>query len=908
MGRITTYSYDALDRQISATNPLGYTTTDTYDAVGNLIKTKDSLGNQTRYVYDALDRQVRSIDSLGGTTDTSYDAVGNLTSIIDAVGNRTNYTYDALDRLITETNQLGKTRTHTYDAVGNEIQTIDRNGRKTTYTYDALDRATSENWWDSNNTIFKTFNYSFDAVGHLVTAADSTSRYTYTFDPLDRITKIDNTGTVGVPAVIFNYAYDAVGNVINVSDSINGISAAVTTYTYDALDRVTRLTQAGNGVNNKRVDMAYNAVDLVTNISRYRDNNFVAETNFTYDNNQNLTRIAHQRGATVLASYDYSYDAGDRLTQTNSSNDGTSNYSYDANGQLIGADNTTQLDEAYSYDANGNRINSGYVTGGDNRLRSDGVYNYSYDDEGNRTQRVEISTGKVTEYNWDYRNRLTSVVFKDAGGNVIKTIEYLYDVNDLRIGKKIDGVVTERYAIDRDQIALVFDGNGSQTHRYFYGTQIDEILADDTNTGTIWALADVLGTVKDLIDDNGNVLQHLNYDSFGRVVSITGSVDFRFGYTGREWDKETGLNYYRARYYDANTGNFISVDPLSFAAGDTNLYRYVGNTPTLYTDPTGLFQIYKGNLVEDALTAAGHAYTAVSIVTRNPGGITSNPFYKLRDAIQGTEAVKKFDVDIKCRLGEDYAQAAVDYYQGVINDPNASTWQKAGAYVGGTFASAWTEETSNATFDVLSAAAGNAKGIQALGRKLDGLAPKWAAKAKDLAANLKPRPSKGGCFIAGTEIETLDGVKSIEDIQVGDWVLSDDPNTPGEIEYKQVLQTFIKQTTGLVDIYIDGEKITATDEHPFWVPDLGWVAAKDLQAGMLLQMTPSSSNAGRVSSSVAKKLSQTDRVVINLDKTTLTVEDLSNIIPRVNGIPNISRPLQEVIFVKNQKVVSRVSR
>jgi hypothetical protein len=91
------------------------------------------------------------------------------------------------------------------------------------------------------------------------------------------------------------------------------------------------------------------------------------------------------------------------------------------------------------------------------------------------------------------------------------------------------------------------------------------------------------------------------------------------------------------------------------------------------------------------------------------------------------------------------------------------------------------------------------------------------------------------CFVAGTDILTRDGEKDIENIQVGDWVLSDDPNTVGEIEYKQVLNTFVKETTNLVDIYIDGEKITTTEEHPFWVPDVGWVAAKDLQAGSLLQ-------------------------------------------------------------------------
>jgi hypothetical protein len=93
----------------------------------------------------------------------------------------------------------------------------------------------------------------------------------------------------------------------------------------------------------------------------------------------------------------------------------------------------------------------------------------------------------------------------------------------------------------------------------------------------------------------------------------------------------------------------------------------------------------------------------------------------------------------------------------------------------------------------------------------------------------------GNCFVAGTEILTTEGIKNIEDIQVGDWVIADDPTTVGEIEAKQVLDTFVRHTTALVDIYIDGEVISTTGEHPFWTPDLGWVEAKDLHVGSLLQ-------------------------------------------------------------------------
>ncbi|MEG3974323.1 polymorphic toxin-type HINT domain-containing protein [Microcoleus sp. herbarium8] len=93
----------------------------------------------------------------------------------------------------------------------------------------------------------------------------------------------------------------------------------------------------------------------------------------------------------------------------------------------------------------------------------------------------------------------------------------------------------------------------------------------------------------------------------------------------------------------------------------------------------------------------------------------------------------------------------------------------------------------------------------------------------------------GNCFVADTEILTVDGIKNIEDIVVGDWVIADDPTTPGGIEKRQVLDTFVRETDALVDLYVDGEVISTTGEHPFWVADKGWVEAKDLVVGSLLQ-------------------------------------------------------------------------
>jgi RHS repeat-associated protein len=195
----------------------------------------------------------------------------------------------------------------------------------------------------------------------------------------------------------------------------------------------------------------------------------------------------------------------------------------------------------------------------------------------------------VDEYVWDYRNRLTAVTSKDGTGVVTQTVGYEYDTDDQRVSKTVNGVV-EKYIIDRNQIAFVTDGSGTETFHYLYGLNIDSVMAQDSPTGMVWSLGDRLGSINLLADAGGAVVDKRTFDSFGRVLSETNpNVNFRYGYTGRETDGETGLDYYRARYYDAGNGRFISVDPMGFRAGDTNLYRYVGNSSTGFTDPTGEF-------------------------------------------------------------------------------------------------------------------------------------------------------------------------------------------------------------------------------------------------------------------------------------------------------------------------------
>jgi RHS repeat-associated protein len=90
------------------------------------------------------------------------------------------------------------------------------------------------------------------------------------------------------------------------------------------------------------------------------------------------------------------------------------------------------------------------------------------------------------------------------------------------------------------------------------------------------------------------IVQRYAYDAFGMVTASNPEFENAYTYTGREWDKEIGLYYYRARYYDPMEGKFISKDPIGFAGGDVNLYRYVQNRPINLADPSGLLSVTGG--------------------------------------------------------------------------------------------------------------------------------------------------------------------------------------------------------------------------------------------------------------------------------------------------------------------------
>jgi RHS repeat-associated protein len=327
-------------------------------------------------------------------------------------------------------------------------------------------------------------------------------------------------------------------------------------------------------------------------------------------------------------------------------------FDYDNRGQLTAATyaGAALVDESYEYDENGNRdvvtnsngTGASYTIGANNRLTNDGRYAYTYDDEGNRLTRT-LNTGAsdeyLTEYEWDHRNRLAKVTFKNNSGTVTKTVDHAYDAFYQWISRTVDvdgaqgsdPVERTIFVHDDGQMVLQFDGTGTSdlnggnlSHRYLWGPAVDMLLADeavdwsdtDADGEVQWALADQLGSVRDLVDSNGTLRKHTVYDGFGQRVSenyydssgnaVSSShaeaVDQLFGYTGKPLDETTGLQNNWNRWYDAAVGTWTSEDIIWDGA---NKYAYVGNKTTTHVDPTGLSMLGK---LRKLIDEGGHLF------------------------------------------------------------------------------------------------------------------------------------------------------------------------------------------------------------------------------------------------------------------------------------------------------------
>ncbi len=206
---------------------------------------------------------------------------------------------------------------------------------------------------------------------------------------------------------------------------------------------------------------------------------------------------------------------------------------------------------------------------------------------------TQTSTGDVWTYTYNFRDLMTGTVEKNSSGTILAQVTYTYDALDNRIGMDENGTQTWTLSDGPDPV-MDFNGSGSVTMRYLNGPTgdlVDTVLARESAGGTIaWYLPDRLGTVRDLVNNSGSIIDHVDYSAFGTVLdeSSPSNGDRMMSFAGMERDTVTGLNLAVNRVQIPRAGRWTSQDPKRFASGDVNLYRYAKGDPVNQADPSGL--------------------------------------------------------------------------------------------------------------------------------------------------------------------------------------------------------------------------------------------------------------------------------------------------------------------------------
>lgn len=626
-----------------------------YDSRGNLKKITDSGGKTINYVYDLAGNVHQSISSSNGTDQlittftyddfnriksvktpknetTQYDylATGELSQITDPQGNTTTFEYDSKGRLSKKTSPDNSVFQFIYDANGNRTQEIDPNGNVKNYTFNQVNKLTQVNLPDD------TIAYTYDLRGEIETAQNTVSAVAYQKDPKGRVTQMHTYGIGELsdfPDFVQDFGYDSVDNLLSMQSTYGSIS-----YTYDNINRLATLSNnSGDNFN-----FGYDNADRLTQIAR--PNGY---TNFTYNSSGSVASLSHFSNSNALRSYaNYEYDQRNFQTVKRTPA-GDFNFSYDGSGQLTRANNPYGKNEFFNYDSLGNRVNDDQGNFAYDqklqKLQSDYQYNYFYDNNGNLIRKFPLDTTKTAyKYSYSSTNQLVKVeVISGILGQVTKTIDFKYDVLGRRMQKKITdsesvtNSFTRRYVYNGSDIFAEFDGFSNMLAKYTHSPlRPDDVLAVQVSStgvsaglaqssGKFYYLKDLLGSVTDISDASGNVIQKYEYSAYGKIYAIRDGlgntvtnipvVNTSFTYTGREWDSESGMYYYRARYYDPSVGRFLQQDPhpgkLAIPATFLSKYTYTGNNPVMYGDPSGMSWVSdffggSGGFLGDIITAA----------------------------------------------------------------------------------------------------------------------------------------------------------------------------------------------------------------------------------------------------------------------------------------------------------------
>lgn len=520
----------------------------------------------------------------GRVISLTYDVNGNITSIKPPSRPKHEFGYTDLDQAASYTPpSLG---------AGNTA---------TTYSYNLDKQVTKVTRPDG-----KTIDMIYDAGGrmskHTIARGATSYSYNATTGNLQTITAPDG-GTV-------SYSYDGS---LPTSETWAGSVAGNVSYAYDKDFRVT--STSVNAAN--PIPYQYNDDSLLTQagnltLSRNAQNGMLTSTSLggvgdtiSYNSFGETTAYTATAGTSNIYGEQSTRNKLGLITQKRESigNPNVYSYTYDSAGRLTQVWLSGVLSSTYTYDSNGNRLSA--TVGGSSvkgtyddqdRMLTYGNMNYAYTTNGDLQSKT--SGGQTTSYEYDELGNLLSVALPNG-----TKITYLIDGTGRRIGKKVNGTLTQGFLYSGPLAPIAeLNGSGALVSRFVYATHAN--VPDYMIKGgvTYRILTDHLGSPRLVINtSNGTITQRLDYDEWGNITQDTNPGFQPFGFAGGLYDRDTGLVRFGARDYDPVTGRWTTKDPIGFNGGDTNLYGYVLGDPINWVDVEGKSTYYVDDL------GTGHA-------------------------------------------------------------------------------------------------------------------------------------------------------------------------------------------------------------------------------------------------------------------------------------------------------------
>lgn len=552
-----------------------------YDPEGNLLEARDA----TRHVklrYGHFHKVVER-EEAGTTLRFDYDREGRLDGVVNEAGERYAFTLDALGDAYQETGFDGATRTYVRDKLGRVAKAYLPSGRAVQYGYDAAGRLLAVKHSQGGGEA----EFAYRADGALVRARNESATVVFERDALGRILR-EVQGDFAVTS-----RYDSSGARSGVETTLGGRMEILR----DSMGEVEFLYLGDDFVRTGSPSISFER-DLLgfENARRLPGGVRVAWQHDLAGRPTARRTVRRGAGATVaqLDARDFTWRGEDQIAAIVDARRGETRYQHDARGRLT-AQTTPGGTLHRAMDAIGNVYRTPGLTdrsyGKGGKLESSDGARYGYDADGNQVEKVEADDRRFG-YRWNGAGFLTEVTRPDG-----QCVRFEYDAFARRTRKTLVRVAKDgRETVEKDT-RFVWDGHalvhevtageeGAGTTTWYFEPETFAPIAKE-RAGKKWTIAsDQLGTPTEMYDELGELAWKMQLDVFGAATTDVATETCPWRWPGQYEDAETGLYYNRFRYYDAQTGRYVSQDPIGLLGG----LRLAGSVtdPNVSFDPLGL--------------------------------------------------------------------------------------------------------------------------------------------------------------------------------------------------------------------------------------------------------------------------------------------------------------------------------